>query len=86
MARKVITLLIFFAFIFGGCKKETTPIIETIPSNLFPLKVGNVWYYSGYEIDTAGTKINGTEFNSSMTIVGQIQFQGKNPYVVIFIV
>ena len=83
MARKVITLLIFFAFIFGGCKKETTPIIETIPSNLFPLKVGNVWYYSGYEIDTAGTKISGTEFNSSTTIVGQIQFQGKNPYVVI---
>ncbi len=83
MTRKVISLLIFFAFIFGGCKKEPTPIIETIPSNLFPLKVGNVWYYSGYKIDTAGTKINGTEFNSSMTIVAQIQFQGKNPYVVI---
>ncbi|MFN3133931.1 MAG: hypothetical protein ACK44H_00010 [Candidatus Kryptonium sp.] len=84
MARKVISLLVFLTFIiFWGCKKETTPIIETIPSNLFPLKVGNVWYYSGYEIDTAGTKISGTEFTSSTTIVGQIQFQGKNPYVVI---
>lgn len=84
MARKVISLLVFLTFIiFWGCKKETMPIIETIPSNLFPLKVGNVWYYSGYEIDTTGTKISGTEFTSSTTIVGQIQFQGKNPYVVI---
>lgn len=83
MARKVIIFLISLTFIFWGCKKETTSLVETIPSNLFPLRVGNVWYYSGYEIDTAGAKISGTEFTSSTTIVGQIQFQGKNPYVVI---
>ncbi len=82
--RKLIVSLISLALIFGGCKKETTPLnIETIPSNLFPLKVGNAWNYSGYEIDTAGAKINGTEFTSSTTVVGQIQFAGKNPYVVL---
>lgn len=75
--------LITYLISIWGCKKETTIPIETIPSNLFPLKVGNVWYYSGYEIDTTGAKIPGTDFNSSTTIVGQIQFQGKNPFVVI---
>lgn len=82
---KTVILLSFviYSISIWGCKKETTAPIETIPSNLFPLKVGNVWYYSGYEIDTAGAKISGTEFNSSTTIIGQIQFQGKNPFVVI---
>ncbi len=67
----------------SSCKKETVSPIETIPSNLFPLKTGNVWFYSGYEIDTAGVKIPGTDFSSSTTIVGQIQFEGKNSFVVI---
>ncbi len=87
MLKKFPTPAILFTILallsFFGCKKETTPPIETIPSNLFPLKTGNVWYYSGYEIDTAGTKISGTEFNSTTTIIDQIQFEEKNPFVVI---
>ncbi|MCS7228413.1 MAG: hypothetical protein RMJ81_09720 [Candidatus Kryptonium sp.] len=79
----MISILVLLTFSFWGCKKETTAPIETIPSNLFPLRVGNVWYYSGYEIDTAGAKISGTDFTSSTTIVRQEQFQGKNSFVVI---
>ncbi len=83
------TIFLFFTlltpFLFFSCgKKETiTPSIEIVPSNLFPLKTGNVWYYSGYEIDTSGAKIVGTDFTSSTTVTTQIQFQGKNPLVVI---
>jgi hypothetical protein len=84
MKLKIILFLSLLSlFIFSSCKKETTSPIETIPQNLFPLKTGNAWFYTGYQIDTAGNKISGTEFNSSTTIVGQIQFEGKNPFLVI---
>jgi hypothetical protein len=84
MKPKIILFLSLLSlFIFSSCKKETTSPIETIPQNLFPLKTGNAWFYTGYQIDTAGNKISGTEFNSSTTIVGQIQFEGKNPFLVI---
>lgn len=78
----LISAILILLFI-SSCKKETVSPVETIPSNLFPLKIGNAWSYSGYEIDTAGAKIPGTDFASSTTIVGQIQFEGKNPFVVI---
>ncbi len=90
MRRKLISSAIFLlsilliSFFFSNCEqKETITPIETVPSNLFPLKVGNAWYYSGYEIDTSGTKIAGTDFSSSTTVISQTQFQGKNPFVVI---
>lgn len=77
-------LILSISFFFSNCsKKETITPIETVPSNLFPLKIGNAWYYSGYQIDTSGAKIAGTDFTSSTTVISQIQFQGKNPFVVI---
>lgn len=90
MGKKLFSFVIFllsillFSFFFLSCKQRETLIpIETVPSNLFPLKIGNAWYYSGYEIDTSGTKIAGTDFASSTTIVAQTQFQNKNSFVVI---
>jgi len=82
--KNFLILLISLSVLIFGCQKGTTTTpLETVPTDLFPLKAGNTWYYSGYEIDTAGTRIPGTDFNSSTTVVGQIQFEGKNPFLVI---
>ncbi len=79
----LLSILLVSLFLSNCEQKETITPIETVPSNLFPLKVGNAWYYSGYEIDTSGAKIAGTDFSSSTTVISQTQFQGKNSFVVI---
>ncbi len=66
-----ILALIMFAILLSGCDAERTIVNPDVKvyKNYLPLKVGNYWIYSVFEIDINGNKINDSKRVDSMVIV-----------------
>lgn len=76
-------LLVFILFaLAAGCdKKDNLTGTEITETNLFPLAVGRLFVYSGYDLDTTSSqKIASSVHRQTMLVQGTATIAGKTAY------